>query len=145
MENHNILIITHKKLIIVSINEICDVIKKHIFNANTSTFESQMKLNDSKDILGFVILLLPYFDFFATNCNVLPDVRSNVLTHPPSNSSISADAVPFNLSLPNVPLVYSIVMALLPIEYKFIALGNNGLVTTLSVRKRTSTLFSDCE
>jgi len=55
---------THKKLIIDSINEICDVLHDHIFNAKTSIFESQMKLNDSKDILGFVILLLPYFDFF---------------------------------------------------------------------------------
>ncbi len=55
----------HKILIISSINKICEELKKHIFfNLDTSTFEAQMKLNNSKDILGFVILLLPYFDFF---------------------------------------------------------------------------------
>ena len=54
----------HKKYIIDSINEICVVIEEHIFKKDKYTFVSQMKLNDSKDILGFVILLLPYFDFF---------------------------------------------------------------------------------
>jgi hypothetical protein len=54
----------HKKYIIDSINEICVVIEEHIFKKDTSTFVSQMKLNDSKDILGFIILLLPYFNFF---------------------------------------------------------------------------------
>jgi len=53
----------HKSLIIDSLNNIFVVLLNTIFYKNEEKFKKQMKLNDSRDILGFVILLLPYFDF----------------------------------------------------------------------------------
>lgn len=53
----------HKNLIIDSLNNIFVVLLNTIFYKNDENFIKQMKLNDSRDILGFVILLLPYFDF----------------------------------------------------------------------------------
>jgi hypothetical protein len=57
------LIMVHKELIVQSLNEIFVVLLNTIFYKNEENFIKQMKLNDSRDILGFVILLLPYFDF----------------------------------------------------------------------------------
>jgi hypothetical protein len=57
------LISNHKDLIVKSLNEIFEVLLDTIFYKNEEIFVKQMKLNDSRDILGFVILLLPYFDF----------------------------------------------------------------------------------
>ena len=57
------LLSNHKDLIIESLNNIFDVLLNTIFYKNKEIFIKQMKLNDSRDILGFVILLLPYFDF----------------------------------------------------------------------------------
>jgi hypothetical protein len=57
------LIREHKELIVKSLNEIFVVLLDTIFYKNEENFIKQMKLNDSRDILGFVILLLPYFDF----------------------------------------------------------------------------------
>ena len=53
----------HRDLIVKSLNEIFVVLVDTIFNKNSEIFIEQMKMNDSRDILGFVILLLPYFDF----------------------------------------------------------------------------------
>ena len=53
----------HKEIIVKSLNEIFVVLFDTIFYKNEENFVKQMKLNDSRDILGFVILLLPYFDF----------------------------------------------------------------------------------
>ena len=53
----------HKEIIVKSLNEIFVVLLDTIFFKNEESFIKQMKLNDSRDILGFVILLLPYFDF----------------------------------------------------------------------------------
>jgi len=57
------LISDHKDLIIKSLNDIFIIILNTIFYKNEEDFIKQMKLNDSRDILGFVTLLLPYFDF----------------------------------------------------------------------------------
>ena len=63
------LLYEHKQIIVDSLNEICDIIFKTIFKqANEDLFIKQMKLNNSKDILGFVILLLPYFSLTKENC-----------------------------------------------------------------------------
>ena len=53
----------HKEIIVKSLNEIFVVLLETIFFNNEEHFIKQMKMNDSRDILGFVILLLPYFDF----------------------------------------------------------------------------------
>ena len=57
------LLSNHKDLIVKSLNEIFEVLLNTIFYKKEEIFIKQMKLNDSRDILGFVILLLPYFDF----------------------------------------------------------------------------------
>ena len=76
----------HKQLIVDSLNKIFDVLLKTIFKNNKNNFINQMKLNDSRDILGFITLLLPYFDFSSKEITIKIKSLDDIFKDPdPSN------------------------------------------------------------
>jgi len=78
----------HKNLIINSLNEIFKVLLDTIFYRNEEIFVKQMKLNNSQDILGFIILLLPYFDFSNKEISLKIKSLDDIFKDPNPNDKI---------------------------------------------------------
>ena len=78
----------HKEIIVESLNEIFVVLLDTIFYKNEENFVKQMKLNDSRDILGFVILLLPYFDFSVRETCLKIKSLDDIFKDPNPNNKI---------------------------------------------------------
>jgi hypothetical protein len=82
------LLIEHKKIIIDSLNDIFVVLLKTIFYNKEENFIKQMTLNNSRDILGFVTLLLPYFDFSSKDICLKIKSLDDIFKDPNPNEKI---------------------------------------------------------
>lgn len=82
------LLIEHKKIIIDSLNDIFVVLLKTIFYNKEENFIKQMTLNNSRDILGFITLLLPYFDFSSKDICLKIKSLDDIFKDPNPNEKI---------------------------------------------------------